>query len=100
MLGYIMLPVLLFCLYACGNTRQTKSEEPAPSGPAPAASDDLVSASCGRCHNGATHPVKIQTAAQLKGNAKAKKRIEAGTMPPSGGLKPEVKASLLSVYEG
>lgn len=88
---------LLLCVLAiailtsCGSA--TRDADPSPQGP-PAAPDPAwdtvkpaVARACGGCHDGAKHPLDFHKKAVLLGvRAKAKARIEAGTMPPAGSL--------------
>lgn len=96
-----LILVLAFLAFACSTQDEVVYQEqpkPKQGSGTPANLDSTVAQTCGTCHNGSTHPLKLQTTAQLKASAKAKSEIEQNAMPPGGGLAPDKKATLLSVY--
>lgn len=58
----------------------------------------LIANHCGKCHDGAKHPLKLDEASFK--NPKVAKRISENTMPPGGGLADSVKAKLLELAKG
>lgn len=98
----LSLMLLLVVLWVCGCGVESKSSDEPPPPPPPAADKDfdeikpVIDRNCTKCHNGAVHPLKFDTAAKFKGS-KSKARISNGTMPPAGNvLSAEDKQKLLA----
>lgn len=94
MIFCLLFLVMPACSYDDGNEtviRKKPRPAPAPADPwvqlAP-----LVESSCGGCHGEGKPQLGIDSLDRLRN---AKPRIENDTMPPGGGLDPEVKAKLL-----
>lgn len=101
----LMLP-LLAALKLLGGCGGAPADEPIVQGPPAAPADPAfekvkatVAAKCGKCHNGATHPLDFAKPGVLKAS-RAKARIEAGTMPPPPGSLTELEKADLLGYLG
>ena len=84
----------LFLTVSCGAYEEDETvvyKKPKPN-PLPADVAALVSDHCGACHGPGKGQKGLATPARLKAAAL---RIENDTMPPGGGLSPEIKAKLL-----
>ncbi len=100
--GFILATLLcqlIFYVSSCGDSYPDESAGGPPvSDPAYAAVAPIVNKNCGTCHNGSTHPLKLDSGAKLKAAAG---RIRNGSMPPAPRkLTPDDKTKLLEYVEG
>jgi uncharacterized membrane protein len=73
--------VLALVSVGCGGGYESTSSPGPVNDPEYESVRAIVDANCGTCHNGSTHPLKLQSSADFK-QAKVKARIESGSMPP------------------
>lgn len=88
---------ICFGLFACGygeseETRYVRKKRENPKPDKWAELSTLVDAACGSCHGDGKAQAPINSLERLQ---ESKPRIENDSMPPGGGLDPEVKAKFL-----
>lgn len=89
---------IVWILNACGEARDPDVEYAKPD-PAFEQVRPIVAANCGKCHNGATHPLDFSKPGVFKAS-KAKARLTGGTMPPVPNTISDADKSALLAYLG
>lgn len=101
MLKLILCALLLVLPAACGDGGGGYDDAP-PQDDDPAWLEikPVVDANCGGCHNGSTHPLRLDSKQAFR-SAKVRTRITNGSMPPAPRKLAEAdKAALLAYLEG
>lgn len=81
MLKTLSAAVLLTFAVACGSGGPSDSGSPAPADPEFAKVEPIIQKNCAGCHNGSLEPV-LTPGATFKAST-AKRRLQAGSMPPA-----------------